>query len=149
MSRHVAAPTSAQLPASGDPGTSPVLATGRVAAGVRPYPGPVKPTDIRDLVHFSPDGVRRHELFETDHLWSEVVCLQDNQRLGPIGDDRSDGLVVVLAGRVAVQVGKGRSRMGQWQSVTVPAGDELTIANASDEASVVLVVTAPPPDEAP
>jgi mannose-6-phosphate isomerase-like protein (cupin superfamily) len=105
----------------------------------------VKPTDIRDLVHFSPDGARRHDLFETTHLWSEVVCLQDNQRLGPIGDERSDGLVVVLAGRIAVQVGKGRARIGQWESVTVPAGSDLTLANASDEASVVLLVTAPPP----
>jgi glyoxylate utilization-related uncharacterized protein len=108
----------------------------------------VKATDIRDLVHFSEDGPRRTDLFETDHLWSEVVCLQENQRLGPLGDDRSDAIVVVLAGTVAVQVGKGRARVDQWASVPVPAGSDLTLANASETPSVVLIVTAPPPEPA-
>jgi hypothetical protein len=35
--------------------------------------------------------------------------------------------------------------MKQWASATVPAGDELTIRNASPEPSVVLLVLAPPP----
>jgi mannose-6-phosphate isomerase-like protein (cupin superfamily) len=52
---------------------------------------------------------------------------------------------VVLAGTVATQVGKGRARMGQWESVLVPAGQELTVRNASEEPAVVLLVAAPPP----
>jgi glyoxylate utilization-related uncharacterized protein len=105
----------------------------------------VKTLDIRDLVAFSDDEARRRTLVENEHLWSEVVCLQGSQGHGPIRDDGADGILVVLAGEVATQVGKGRARMKQWETVEVPAGLELTVRNASDEPSVVLLVVAPPP----
>jgi len=105
----------------------------------------VKTLDIRDLVHFSDDEPRRQTLVEGERLWSEIVCLQQAQGVGPIRDDESDGILVVLAGEVAEQVGKGRARMKQWEAVDVPAGLELTIRNASEEPAVVLVVVAPPP----
>jgi glyoxylate utilization-related uncharacterized protein len=105
----------------------------------------VKTLDIRDLVQFSDDEPRRQTLVEGERLWSEIVCLHAAQGVGPIRDDDSDGIVVVLAGEVATQVGKGRARMKQWEAVDVPAGMELTIRNASEEPAVVLVVVAPPP----
>jgi quercetin dioxygenase-like cupin family protein len=105
----------------------------------------VEAKDVRDLVHFDEDAPRRGELFESKRLWSEVVCLQGSQRLGPLADPSSDAIVTILAGEVAAQVGNGRKRMAQWEAVLVPAGQELTLANASDEPSVVLFVAAPPP----
>lgn len=105
----------------------------------------VKPTDIRELVRFSDEEPRRSTLHESERMWSGVVCLQGPQGVGPLRDDASDGLVVVLAGTVATQVGKARARMGQWETVHVPAGEDLTIRNASDEPAVVLLVAAPPP----
>ena len=104
----------------------------------------MKTLDIRDLVHFSDDEPKRQTLVEAERLWSEIVCLQEAQGLGPIRDE-SDGILVVLAGEVAAQVGKGRARMKQWEAVEVPAGLELTIRNASEEPAVVLIVVAPPP----
>ena len=59
--------------------------------------------DIRDLVRFSEDEPRRTTLTEAERLWSEVVCLQGAQGVGPLRDEASDGLLVVLAGRVAAQ----------------------------------------------
>jgi glyoxylate utilization-related uncharacterized protein len=105
----------------------------------------VKTIDIRDLVRFSDDEPRRWTLIEGERLWSEIVCLQRAQGVGPIRDDAADGIVLVLAGEVATQVGKGRARMKQWETVEVPAGMELTMRNASDDPSVVLLVVAPPP----
>lgn len=105
----------------------------------------VETIDIRDLVRFSEHEPRRSTLVEGDRLWSEVICLQGSQGVGPLRDEGSDGLLVVLAGRIATQLGKARSRVGQWESVSVPAGEELTIRNASDEPAVVLLVVAPPP----
>ena len=107
----------------------------------------MKTLDIRDLVHLSDDEPRRRTLIEGERLWSEIVCLQAAQGVGPIRDDESDGILVVLAGEVATQVGKGRARMKQWEAVDVPAGMELTIRNASEEPAVVLVVVAPPPSD--
>jgi len=105
----------------------------------------MKILDIRDLVHFNEDEPRRRTLVDGERLWSEVVCLQGSQGVGPLRDEGSDGMLVVLSGRVAVQVGKSRARMSQWETVVVPAGEELTLRNASEEPSVVLLVVAPPP----
>ena len=106
----------------------------------------MKARDIRDLVRFGDDGPRTEILHETEHLWSQVVCLQGAQGLGPLADDRADGLLAVLAGEVATQVGSARARVKQWGSLIVPAGEALTVRNASAEPSVVLLVLAPPPE---
>ena len=119
---------------------------GRAAADRR-YPGRVKTRDIRDLVHFVDDGPRTEVLYETDQLWSQIVCLQGSQGHGPVVDERADGIVAVLSGEIAAQVGSGRSRMHQWEAVLVPAREPLTLRNASAEPAVVLVVLAPPPDD--
>jgi glyoxylate utilization-related uncharacterized protein len=101
--------------------------------------------DVRDLVSFSDEGPRHEPLFESDHLWSEVVCLQGAQGFGPITDPDSDAICLVLAGRIAVQVDRDRKRLSQWASLVVPKRSELTIRNASDEPAVILLVAAPPP----
>lgn len=105
----------------------------------------MKTRDIRDLVHFADDAGRTEVLNETERLWSQVVCLKGAQGWGPISDPAADGLLTVLAGEVSAQVGKGRARMRQWETVLVPAGQELTLRNASPEPSVLLLVVAPPP----
>ena len=105
----------------------------------------MKTRDIRDLIWFADDAARQETLFESEHLWSQIVCLQGSQGIGPMSDPRADAVLAVLAGEVAAQIGKGRARMGQWESVLVPHGEELTIRNASDEPSVVMLVLSPPP----
>jgi glyoxylate utilization-related uncharacterized protein len=102
--------------------------------------------NLTDLIHFTEDAPRTEVLHETDQLWSQVICLQGAQGVGPLTDERAEGLVLVLAGEVAAQVGKSRARMKQWESLTVDAGDALTIRNASTEPAVVLLVLSPPPD---
>jgi quercetin dioxygenase-like cupin family protein len=101
--------------------------------------------DLRDLVDFDEHGPRHTPLFETGRLWSEVVCLDRNQGMGPIADRDSDALVLVITGKVVVQVDRGRKRREQWETALVPAGSELSITNATGEPAVVLIVAAPPP----
>ncbi|HSJ49760.1 MAG TPA: hypothetical protein VLA90_00550 [Actinomycetota bacterium] len=105
--------------------------------------------DLRDLVHFDDTGPRHETLFESDRLWSEVVCLDRNQSLGPISDFDSDAIVLVVAGKVVVQLDRSRKRRDQWETALVPAGAELTITNATGEGAVVLIVAAPPPPRRP
>lgn len=103
--------------------------------------------DLRDLVDFDEAGPYHATLFETDRLWSEVVCLDRNQALGPIADSGSDALVLVVTGKVVVQVDRRRKRREQWETALVPAGAELSITNATGDPAVVLLVAAPPPPE--
>lgn len=105
----------------------------------------MKTKDIRDLVWFAEDEARTDTLFESEHLWSQVVCLQHAQGIGPMRDPASDAMITVLAGEVSAQLGNGRARMGQWEAILIPAGTDLTLRNASDEPSVVLMTLAPPP----
>ena len=101
--------------------------------------------DLRDLVRFDEDGPRHETVFESEHLWSEVVNLDRNQSLGTIRDDDSDAIVLVVTGKVVVQVDRKRKRMEQWETALVPAGSELFITNATGDPAVVLLIAAPPP----
>ena len=96
-------------------------------------------------MRFDEDGPHHEPLFESEHLWSEVVCLERNQALGTISDRDSDALVLVVSGRVVVQVERRRKRLEQWETALVPAGAELTVTNATGEPAVVMLVAAPPP----
>lgn len=101
--------------------------------------------NLARLVHFSPDHVEREPVHETARIWSELVCLSGNQSLGPIRDEDSDALFLVVAGEAAFQVDSGRKRLKQWGVVLVPAGAELVVTNASVDPLVLLVTAAPPP----
>jgi glyoxylate utilization-related uncharacterized protein len=100
---------------------------------------------LTDLIRFDEERGRTELLTETANLWSQVICLQDSQGVGPMRDDLAEGFLLVLAGEVAIQAGKSRARLGQWATTTVAAGEDLTIRNASAEPSVVLLVLSPPP----
>src|SRR5205814_10646117 len=91
---------------------------------------------LTDLIHFTDDAARTELLFETRRLWSQVICLQGAQAVGPLSDDEADGLLFVLSGEVAAQVGRSRARLKQWTTAPVPAGDALTLRNASPAPAV-------------
>lgn len=101
--------------------------------------------NLKKFVHFDPTAVRRETVFETDHLWSEVLCFERNQNLGPVMDPDSDAMFTILAGEASFEVDGKRKRLEQWASVLVPAGSDVTVSNASVDPLVVLVVAAPPP----
>ena len=101
--------------------------------------------NIRDLVAFSADGPRRSDLFESERLWAEVICLEPNQQIGPMGDPATDAVFVIVAGEAVIQFDRSRKRLKQWEAALAPAGAEVTVTSASADPTVVLVVAAPPP----
>ena len=105
----------------------------------------VEQQNLKRFVHFSPDGVRRETVFETDRLWTQVLCFERNQTIGPITDPDSDGTFLVVAGEAVFLVDGKRKRLEQWGTVLVPAGAEVTVTNASVDPLVLYLMTAPPP----
>src|SRR3989442_592173 len=99
------------------------------------------------MVHFSPDGVRRETVFETEHLWSQILCFDRNQSLGPVTDPDADAMFTIVAGEGVFVIEGDRRRMKQWETVLVPAGAEVSISNASVEPLVVLLMPSPPEQE--
>jgi hypothetical protein len=105
----------------------------------------VEQQNLKRFVRFSSDGVRRETVFETPRLWTQVLCFQRNQTIGPIKDSDSDGIFLVVAGEAVFLVDGKRKRLAQWGTVMVPAESEVTVTNASAEPLVVFLVAAPPP----
>jgi mannose-6-phosphate isomerase-like protein (cupin superfamily) len=105
----------------------------------------VEQANLKRFVHFSSDGVRRETVFETDRLWTQVLCFERNQSIGPITDADSDGIFLVVAGEAVFMVEGKRKRLEQWGTVLVPAATEVTVTNASVEPLVLFLITAPPP----
>lgn len=101
--------------------------------------------DLTEYLHFSADGARRTTLTEGAHLWSEVICLQQNQETGPMLDPDAEAMFLVLAGEVVVFHNKSRTRLSQWQTIVTPPDTKLLVRSASVDPSAVLVVTSPPP----
>ena len=101
--------------------------------------------NLKRFVHFSPDGARRETVFETGHLWTQILCFERNQSMGPVTDPDSDALFTIVAGEAVFLVESKRKRLDQWSAVLVPAGTEVTVTNASADPLVLLLVAAPPP----
>jgi len=105
----------------------------------------VESGNLKRHVHFSPDDVHRETVFETANLWTEVLCFERNQTLGPITDDGSDAVFTIVAGEGVFVVDGRRKRLEQWGTVLVPAGAQVTVTNASADPLVVLLTASPPP----
>lgn len=101
--------------------------------------------NLKRYVHFSPDAARRETVFETDRLWTEILCFEANQHVGPARDEDSDAVFLVVAGEAVFLVDGKRKRLEQWGVVLVPAGSEVTVSNASAEPLVLFLMAAPPP----
>jgi hypothetical protein len=109
------------------------------------YPHRVDAADLRDYVDFEEGGVVRKTVFESEHLWSQLICVDRNGTYGPVSDPDADAMVTILAGEAVFLVNKSRRRLKQWGTVMAPAGADLLVTNASPDPLVVLMVTAPPP----
>ena len=101
--------------------------------------------NLKRFVHFSAGAIQRETVFETPRLWTEVLCFDRNQTLGPITDDASDAVFTIIAGEGVFIVDGRRKRLDQWGAVLVPMGAQVTVTNASTEPLVVLLTAAPPP----
>jgi quercetin dioxygenase-like cupin family protein len=105
----------------------------------------MKAKNLRDLVRFSNKAPVHANVFETERMWSELICLERTQQIGPMEDPGSEVLCTVVAGEVVVQLDRARKRVTQWAVVVVPPETELYITNASEEPAVVMLTAAPPP----
>jgi mannose-6-phosphate isomerase-like protein (cupin superfamily) len=107
--------------------------------------GLVDSRNIKRFVHFSAEGINRETVFETPRLWTQVLCFERNQSMGPMMDTESDAVFTIVAGEAVFTVGGRRKRLDQWGTVLVPAGSEVSVTNASVDPLVLLMMAAPPP----
>jgi len=107
----------------------------------------VERKDLTSLVRFEETRAHHETVFRTQHLRSEILCLDKNQVTDAATDPEADVMLTVIAGEVAIYLDRKFKRFKQWGATVAPAGTEVVIKNASSQPAVVLIVAAPPPTD--
>ena len=94
---------------------------------------------------FSPDKMKKNNLFETDRFFCDVYCLEPGQSQAPHDHTGSDKVYVVLEGEGTFRVGDEEESLEVGQAVLAPAGEIHGVVNEGPERLVCLVFVAPHP----
>jgi mannose-6-phosphate isomerase-like protein (cupin superfamily) len=102
--------------------------------------------DVFAAARFSPDKMRKINLFETANFFCDVYCLEPGQEQKVHAHKIEDKLYFVLEGRGSFTVGKEVRELGRNQIVLAPAGAAHGVANTSDARLTLLVFMTPNPN---
>lgn len=101
--------------------------------------------DIATARRYAPDKMVKHPVFETEHLFCDVYCLEPGQEQAVHAHAGSDKIYILLEGRAVVTVGDEERELRPMEAVLAPAGLPHGIANRSKERAAALVFFAPKP----
>ena len=101
--------------------------------------------DAAGLRAFSPEKMRKVNLFETERFFCDIYCFEPGQEQKPHSHDGSDKVYFVLEGTGQFQVGGEERRLGPHQSTLAPSGEEHSVRNPGPDRLVVLTYMAPRP----
>ncbi len=102
--------------------------------------------DVFAAARFSPEKMQKINLFETDHFFCDVYCLEPGQEQKVHAHAVEDKLYFVLDGRGRFTVGEESREYGKDQLVFAPAGSEHGVRNTSDARLTLLVFMTPNPN---
>ena len=100
---------------------------------------------IDALKGFSPEGMRKVNLFETARFFLDVYCLEPGQSQQPHTHVENDKVYLVQEGRGRFQVGMAEETLGPGEAVLAPAGELHGVTNDGPGRLVVLTFMAPHP----
>jgi len=94
---------------------------------------------------FSSEKMKKTNLFNTEHLFCDLYCLEPGQFQKVHAHKGEDKVYTVLEGEGCFQVGEETETVAVGASVLAPAGQPHGVKNASAKQLVVLVFMAPKP----
>lgn len=100
---------------------------------------------IDALKGFSPEGMRKVNLFETARFFLDVYGLEPGQSQQPHTHVENDKVYLVQEGRGRFQVGMAEETLGPGEAVLAPAGELHGVTNDGPGRLVVLTFMAPHP----
>ncbi|MFN0086679.1 MAG: cupin domain-containing protein [Blastocatellia bacterium] len=95
---------------------------------------------------FSPEKMRKINLFETDNFFCDVYCLEPGQEQKVHAHKVEDKLYYVLDGAGLFIVDEEERELGREQLILAPAGSEHGVRNTSGERLTLLVFMTPNPN---
>lgn len=96
-----------------------------------------------DFGQFSPDKMKKNNVFQTDRLFCDVYCFEPGQeQKGHVHGDQ-DKIYLVLEGQGTFHVGTEQRVLGPGQGTMAPAGEPHGVVNHTNGRLKVLVFVAP------
>ncbi|HAP42132.1 MAG: cupin domain-containing protein [Nitrospira sp.] len=100
---------------------------------------------LSDIQQFSPDKMKKNNLFETSRFFCDVYCFEPGQEQKGHIHGEQDKVYIVLEGEGTFQVGSEKQVLGAGQGTMAPAGAEHGVKNHTAQRLRVLVFVAPNP----
>lgn len=100
---------------------------------------------LSDIQQFSPDKMKKNNLFETSRFFCDVYCFEPGQEQKGHIHGEQDKVYIVLEGEGTFQVGSEKQVLGAGQGTMAPAGEEHGVKNHTAQRLRVLVFVAPNP----
>jgi quercetin dioxygenase-like cupin family protein len=101
--------------------------------------------NLKDHQQFSPDKMKKNNLFQTPRFFCDVYCFEPGQaQKGHVHGDQ-DKVYLVLEGQGTFTVGSDKQVLGPGQGTLAPAGQEHGVDNHTQAHLKVLVFVAPNP----
>lgn len=100
---------------------------------------------LSDIQQFSPDKMKKNNLFETSRFFCDVYCFEPGQEQKGHIHGEQDKIYIVLEGEGTFQVGSEKQVLGAGQGTMAPAGAEHGVKNHTAQRLRVLVFVAPNP----
>ena len=100
---------------------------------------------LSDIQQFSPDKMKKNNLFQTSRFFCDVYCFEPGQEQKGHIHGEQDKVYIVLEGEGTFQVGSEKQVLGVGQGTMAPAGEEHGVNNHTGQRLRVLVFVAPNP----
>jgi quercetin dioxygenase-like cupin family protein len=101
--------------------------------------------DLAGLASFSPDKMRKNNIFTTERLFCDVYCFEPGQKQASHSHSGSDKIYYVLEGSGRIQIGDESREASRGTLVLAPAGVEHGVSNDGTRRLKLLVFMAPKP----
>lgn len=101
--------------------------------------------DVGALASFSPDKMKKYNIFTTERLFCDVYCFEPGQQQASHSHAGSDKIYYVLEGTGRFEIGDEGRNAAPGTAVLAPAGVAHAVCNEGTDRLRVLVVMAPKP----
>ena len=101
--------------------------------------------DARAAAAFSPEKMKKVNLFDTERLFCDVYGLNPGQEQTAHAHAGSDKVYFVLEGTGTFRIGREERSVDAGCAVLAPAGDSHAVRNPGPDRLILLVFMAPKP----
>ena len=101
--------------------------------------------NVNTLATFSPDKMKKVNIFDTERMFCDVYCFEPNQTQTAHAHKSADKVYYVLQGTAEIRIGQETRLVGPGNAALAPAEVEHAVRNPGSERVTVLVFMAPKP----